>query len=253
MEDRVRAELQRLGEGSSTVGQENRLLRALFYGDFGSGKTTLALHCIENKGIWVTTDSAWVVVDKYPALQEKVYRYPFTGFEQIRAFCEAKVEGIEPWASADTLIWDTCTGSLDTFLYRILNDPKMKFNDQRHDEVPSWTHYGIMQRKLRETVDSLSKSDYNVIYLAHLREPTEEDRKKKHFALRANAPEASYNIIAREVQLIGWMHKEGKGLGRQVQFEGTLREAAKSQVSTIQEDTYPVEQVPELIRKWKTR
>lgn len=253
MEDRVRAELERIAQGSTTVAHERRLLRALFYGDFGSGKSTTALKCIEDKGIWITTDSAWVVIDKYPELRDKVTRFPFTGFSQIRSFCEAKDEGIEPWASADTLIWDTATGSIKSTLNNFLNDPRMKFSDQRHPDVPSWTHYGIIERKLLETVDVLSKSQYNVIYLGHMREPNDQDREKKRFAVRANAPEASYNIIAREVQLIGWLFKEAQGGKRKIQFEGTLREQAKSQLSTITEMTYNLDQIPELVNQWKQR
>lgn len=252
MDARVRDELLRIAEGATTVANERRLLRALFYGDFGSGKTTTALHCIEKKGIWITTDSAWVVIDKYPELKDKVIRFPFTGFSQIRSFCEAKDEGIEPWASADTLIWDTATGSIESTINYFLNTLPV-FNDQRHKDVPSWTHYGIVQRKLRDTVDVLSKSQYNVIYLGHIREPNEQDREKKRFAIRANAPEASYNIIAREVQLVGWLYKENRGDKRKIQFEGTLREQAKSQLSTIKEGTYDLDQIPELIKKWKTR
>lgn len=251
MDDKTRADLLRIAEGSTTVAHERRLLRALFYGDFGSGKSTTALHCIEEKGIWVTTDSAWVVIDKYPELRNKVHRFNFTGFNQLRVFCEAKEEGIEPWASADTLIWDTFTGSIDTTLYNMLNDKNFRFTDQRHPEVPSWTHFGLIQRKMRETVDVLSKSGYNVIYLGHIREPNEQDREKKRFAIRANAPEASYNIVAREVALLGWLYKEGKGDKKLIQFEGTLREQAKSQLSTIQESTYELNQIPELVRKWK--
>lgn len=253
MDDKVRAELLKLSQHAAPVAEERRLLRALFYGDFGSGKSTTALRCIEEKGIWVTTDSAWVVIDKYPELQEKVHRFPFTGFSQIRAFCDAKDEGIEPWASADTLIWDTVTGSIKTYLNRLLSDPKMKFNDQRHDDVPSWTHYGIMERRLVETVDVLTRSQYNVIYLSHIREPNEQDRQKKRFAIRPNAPEASYNILAREVSLLGWLYKEDRGGKKKIQFEGTLREVAKSQISTINETTYDLDQIPELIQKWKTR
>lgn len=253
MDDKVRAELLRIAEGSTTVANEVRLLRALFYGDFGSGKTTTALKCIENKAIWITTDSAWVVIDKYPELQDKIVRWPFTGFSQIRSFCEAKEEGIEPWASADTFIWDTVTGSIKLSLLNLLNNPRMRFNDQRHDDVPSWTHYGIVERKLQETVDVLSRSKYNVIYLGHVREPNEQDLQKKRFAIRANAPEASYNIIAREVQLVGWLYREAKGQQRKIQFEGTTREQAKSQLSTIQEMTYNLDQIPDLVKKWKQR
>ena len=252
VDDKTRAEQLRIAEGSSTVSNEKRLLRALFYGDFGSGKSTTALKCVEDKGIWVTTDSAWVVIDKYPELQDKITRFPFTGFSQIRSFCEAKAEGIEPWASADTLIWDTFTGSIESTLNFFI-DTLPVFNDQRHPEVPSWTHYGLIQRKLRETIDVLSKSQYNVIYLGHNRDPNEQDKLSGKFASRPNAPEASYNIVAREVQLLGWLFKEAKGSQKKIQFEGTTRQSAKSQVSTINETTYLLEQVPELIKKWKMR
>jgi AAA domain len=242
-------ELNRLASQPS-VDQERRLLRALFYGDFGSGKSTLALHLVENKAIWITTDSAWVVIYKYPELMARVTRFPFEGFSQIRSIVQAHKEGIEPWCTYDTLIWDTFTTSIETSLRNLV--ASKQYNDQRDPEVESWTHYNIVSKKLRETVDTLSKSNLNIIYTGHIRDPNDQDKQKKRFAIRANAPEASYNIVAREVSLIGWLYKDDRGSKKRIQFEGTLREQAKSQISTIQETVYNLDQIPELVRQWKT-
>jgi hypothetical protein len=248
LRDALKAELDKLGRAEPVSGRR-KLLRALFYGDFGSGKSTLSLNCVEERGIWITTDSAWVVADKYPELAQKMERYDYTGFSQLQAIALAHKEGIEPYGAFDTLIWDTASTGIKRTLREMVK--KNKFNDQRHAEVESWTHFNLVKAKLTETLEILSNSDLNIIYTMHQQQPVEDDVKKQRSGLRGNAPGASFDIIAQEVQLIGWLHKERAGAKRVIQLEGTTRETAKSQISTIPEKTYLQDEIPNLIRKWK--
>lgn len=232
-----------------SIALTGRKLRALFYGDFGAGKTTLAAQLVENKGCLITTDSNWVVILKYPEIAAKITRYAFEGFTQLQAIAKAHAEGIEPWCTYDTLIWDTASRGIERFVGKLVD--RKKFNDQRDPDVQSWTHYNLTLRRLSETVDILSKTDLNIIYTTHLREPTEQDRNRKRFAIRPNAPEKSFELLGQEVSLIGWVYKENKGGKRLVSFEGTNLQTGKSQISTIDERTYVIDEIPDLIRKWR--
>lgn len=251
MDKILQAELEKMGQPQS-IKDSNRRLRAFFYGDPGAGKTTLAAHLIENKAAIITADSAWVVLDKHPELSEKIDRYPFTSFAQVRAMAIAHGEGIEPWCTYDTLIWDPVSQAVNLMLRGLVDN--RKYPKEQHDpEVEGWPHYRIIERSLIDTVKTLNESDMNIIYTAHIKDPSTADKEKKRFAIRPDLPEASYKAIAREVQLLGWLYKEAKGGQRKIQFEGTLQETAKSQISTIPEKTYQVSEIPDLISKWKSR
>jgi hypothetical protein len=234
-----------------SVADAPRKLRALFYGDPGTGKTSLAGELVESKGAIFTTDSAWVVLLNKPEVAAKIDRWAFEGFSQLRAFVEAHNEGIEPYASYDTLIWDTYAKGVDNML-RNLVDGKKYPKEQSDPEVEAWPHYRRAERALIDTIKVLNASDLNVIYTAHVRDPKDKDRQNKRFAIRPNGPEACYNAVAQEVQLIGWLYHDDKNNPEpKIQIQGTLQETAKSQISTVLPGTYRVSEIPPLIQKWK--
>lgn len=252
----ILAELDKLGEPASALEQPKKL-RAMFYGDTGAGKTTLAAQLIEKKACLIYADSAWVVVQKYPEIAKNIIPYPFDSFKQVRAIVEAHDEGIEPYASFDTLIWDTVSVSVKIMLRNLVlgkdGQKGLTFdkNQQIHPSVEGWPHYNIVEKALTETITALNRSDLNVIYTAHTREPTEQDQKKKKFAIRPDMPEACFKAVAREVQIIGWIHQENKDGPRLMQTIGTLTETAKCQIPTLEQGIHKIQEVKNAILKWK--
>lgn len=254
MEAKALEALQALCQPMS-LENEKRLLRLLFYGDPGTGKTSLIFEIIKRLGgntCLLTTDSAWTVLyqDKFKDLLPTIQRYPFAGFAQVRSIVEARKEGIEPYASFDHLVLDTVSTSVDSVMRKLVDtvkDPKVKAQ-QPHDLVEGWPHYRITERALRDTVNELNRTDMNIFYAAHIREPNENDKAKKRFAIRPNMPQASYNVVAQEVSLIGWLHVEkGKHL---IQTQPTLTETAKSQIATIPQSILLADEIPDLVQKW---
>src|SRR5437660_4269960 len=258
MDPNFLAQLEALEEKFASL-QERKLLRALLYGDAGVGKTTLAINLIQNKGLLVTSDSAWQVIYKYPELQHKITRYPFKGFTQVQAIAQAHKEGIVPYCNYDTLIWDPVSSAVDVVLRNLLEAKRKTIDWKKHQpdpDVEGWPHYRIAARLLPDTVIELNESELNVIYVAHIKEPTKndkEDRVVKRFSIRPDLPEACFKVLHKEVQLLGWLYKENHGGQRKIQFEGTTSETAKSQPSTVEEITYNVNQLPELVTKWRNQ
>lgn len=234
-----------LGESINPVNlmDVTQRFRLFFYGDTDCGKTSLACRLVKDKGLLVYGDSAWSVVKKYEDVAHKWDVVPFDGFAQLRTIAEAHSAGHPTVAKYDTLLIDPVSVAVNTMLRRVADQNKVK--------VEGWPEYRVVERYLTDTIEILNKSDLNIIYTAHQKFPSDADREKKQFAIRGNLPEACYNVIAREVQLIGYMFKEKRGAKRQIQLEGTLTESAKCQIPGIEETTYDVDEFLILMKKWR--
>jgi len=261
MDPKLQARLKDLDAMASDLDETKKLVRALFYGDFGVGKTTLAgaiakiVEPYEGKRdiCLVTTDSAYSVLTADEELKKRIKRYPFDSYSQIRMIALAHAEGIEPYVSYRTLIWDTVTTSNDEVLRDLVSRQKFE-KDQRHPELEAYPHYRMSANALKEVVKALKNTDMHVIYTAHVKFPNEQDKSKNKFAIRPNAPEMAYNVVGQEVNLIGWLfkEKEGREYVRKIQTTGTKEETAKSQIPTIPETILNQSEIPSLISQWMT-
>lgn len=240
-------EIEKL-ETPQELAEVPKLLRALFFGVPGAGKTSLAGQLIEKKALVVYTDSNYTVLQKDPEIKSKISIVPFTGFDQIRTIAQAHSAGIEPYCKYDTLIWDTVSEAIQIMLRRVVSIP---FSSQVHDTLESWEHYRMIKSFLGETLEVLNKSTLNVIYISHLQDASEDDKKHKQYAVRSNMPRACYIKLAQEVNLIGCLSKEAAGQPRKIQLEGSTEESAKSQIPTLPEGKYLIPEVITKIQEWK--
>lgn len=252
MKPLTKAERALVEQASPDSMLQNRRLRALFYGDFSSGKTDLALRILDSIGFrrcgFFTSDSAWTTAHKYPDIVAKLDRFNFEGTSQIELFIKARAEGIEPYASWDAVLWDTISTSSDVVLDNLTD--AHPFNDQIHPESPGWTHYNITTRRIKSAIDTLKATDLHVIYTAHVRYPSAQEKKDSKLLIRPNLPEQSYRAVAQEVQLIGHLFKNRQGGRRMVQVEATNTVTAKTVLSTVPEGTYKSDDLPRLIAEW---
>lgn len=235
------------------ISDETKLIRALFYGDFGMGKSTLCLKMAELFGgeiIWITSDSAWRVIDKMPEIKPMVRRIPYQSFSQVAAVALAADEKMPGYEKVRTIIWDSVSRGVDRTL-RLLVDGKKYPKVQDDPDVEAWPHYRRAERALGETVQILNNSTLNVLYTAHTRFPSDKDKEQQKFAIRPNLPEASYKVVAEEVSLIGWLHRDAVGSKRMCQTQGTKTVTAKSQIATVDETILETSKIPALIQQWK--
>lgn len=239
-----------------SVADTKTLLRAMYYGDFDSGKTDLVAKTVKALGgraMLYYTDSGWTTLQKYPEIAENIDILSFESFTQIRTFAVAHMQGLEPFCNYNTLIWDTASTGCYNTLRKLVANIKVP-SEQKHPDYEGWTHYGLLKGGIRDLVEDLTKSNLNIIYTAHYAEPSKtekEERVEKSYAIRPNIPEATFKLFAQECNLMGWLWKEKDGDARQITFEGTMRRVAKSQLPGIDERTYKVDQIPELIKKWQ--
>lgn len=249
MDEKQLALLKSLG-GPRTLADIPRLVRPYIYGDPGTGKTDLAVKIVDAIGgtpIWITGDSGWSTVLKYPEVAERTYFSEFDSFAAMRLMVQAREEGIEPFCDCDTLVWDTASTGINSMLRTVVREKPLP-GESKDPSIEAWGHYRMVESALKDTVEVFRKSSMHVIYLAHIRDPTDKDKEKKRFAIRPAGPEACYRIIAQEANLIGWLYKEKEN--RLLQVNPTLQETAKTQIPTIEEKSYPVAEIPKLLAKY---
>lgn len=227
--------------------------RGLLYGDFGAGKTTLGIQIaalLGQKICLVYADSAWTVILNYHDIYPRVHKLPFGGLSTIDTILKARDYGLTPWCEFDVLMWDTASTSANTVLRNLVGARKFP-KDQYAPDLEGRPHYRLLELGFRELIPKLRESDLHIIYTAHLRTPSEDDVKKGKLQWRPAFPEATYKEIAREANLIGYMHKkEESGNQRWIQLNGTDQTAAKCQIPGIPERTYKSEEIPQLISRW---
>src|ERR1700754_4726791 len=170
--------LEKLATMAKTnLASEQKLFRGFLYGDFGVGKTHMAGQIAKVLGgpiCLINTDSAWTTLLKDPEIASLTTRYQFDSLPAVRMIIDAHNEGIEPYASYRTLIWDTVTTSIDNVL-RDLVDLKKFPTEQRDPSLEAYPHYRMASNSMKETIDLIKQSDLNVIYTGHVKFPSEAD------------------------------------------------------------------------------
>jgi hypothetical protein len=234
--------------------EESRRVRLCFYADPGLGKTTLSgkiAHLLGGDICLITSDSAWTVLLGHPEIAKKIQRWPFEGLSQISAIAEAHMEGIEPWCNFNTLIWDTVSTSVSNVLRSLVAaHPNTDAKDALGRTVEGWPHYRTTEGLLKDTIELLNKTKLNIIYTAHVKDPTDTDRKNSKYAIRPAMPDASYKALAREVNLVGWLHREAANQELKIQTVPTTTVTAKSQIPTVPQIIQPVNNLPQQIMEW---
>lgn len=253
MDPKLLDELNKLGEPASLYEQQF-IFRGLIYGDPGAGKTDLgikianALCPVDKKICLVYADSNWTTVKKYPNIAKKVHAYPFGGFSMIKTILAAREEGIEPYCDFSVLQWDTWSTSVDQVSRQLVD--KRKYPKEQHDpEVEGWPHYRLLERGFIDLITLLLKSNIHIVYTAHERWPSDADLKKGKVANRPQAPEATYNVLARDSNMIGFLFKEDPSPQRFLRLNGSKQVKAKCQVPGLDEITYKVEDVVSRIKE----
>jgi hypothetical protein len=236
------------GEGETG---SRKLLRPFIYGDPKIGKTDLVARiCVELglKPMWFYSDSGISTLDKFPELAARTRFIPYDGLTQVRLITKAREEGVEPFCNYDTLVWDTVSTAINSTLRALVREKPLGPKEQADPDLEGWGHYRLAEANMKDTVAKLTKSGMHVFYIAHIRDPNDKDKEKKRFAIRPAGPEATYRVIAQEANLIGWLYKDqGK---RKLDLVGSLQVTAGTQIPTLAEKLYPVEEIPKLLAKY---
>ena len=227
--------------------------RGVLYGDFGQGKTDLGCkiaNVLGERFLLIYSDSAWTTVLKYPDIAAKMDKLPFGGLSQISTILDAREKGIAPFSEYDVILWDTVSTSADTVLRNLVkvkgNSPKMEVNRRGLEE---YDHYRWLEISFKDLIPRLRDSDLHIVYTAHKRDPKQQDVKEGKLAIRPSFPEATFQVVARESNMVGHVYATDK-LEYRIQLNGTDQVRAKCQIPGIDQKIHLADNIPVLLKKW---
>lgn len=240
--------------------------KGFLFGEYGVGKTKVACECAETAGLDVYTDRGYQTLFNHPELKDKIKAVPYQGLNHLTAIGQAVAEGIAPYDQYDLIVIDTISQVQEEYL-DFLNDnftyngalrekaiPRVNSMEAKRlglseQEVLGLPDYHLTRNKMRHPIKSLIKAPVNVMFIAHLREPSFLEQQKGKLVRRPTVTEAVFKLIAREASFMGLMEREGNK--RTIQFKTDKRTVSKSQIAELDDKIINADDLPEILMKWR--
>lgn len=245
----------------------NRFWKGFIYGEYGVGKTIVTGQCIKKRGLVIATDRGSDAFYNHPELLDKVEVVPYQGLTHLTAIAKAIEEDDPLYREFDLISCDTVSQMQEEYL-DWLNDnytfggdlrvratprPEAKRADitLKEQEIIGFGDYHLARRYMSTPIKSLIKSPVNVMFLAHLREPSFLEVAKGKLVRRPTLTETVFKLIAREVSFLGFMERSGSK--RTLQFSTDKRTVSKSQIAELDGKTINAEELSKILQIWKEK
>jgi GTPase SAR1 family protein len=251
-------------------GPNFKYIKALFYGDYGVGKTVLASSFGET--LFLAADPGWVSATNHKGTRENVTPVQYRGYKHFNALTIALAERVKTktrdFGAYKTFVIDT----LDEIVADVIDSVVEGYDRGKGNDRPEFdarvgalparktlpdfdvagrTDYHVVRNLLRGPLRRLMSAPVNVIILTHEREPTEEEKKKKDTLkiLRPSLTDSVYKVVANHAHLLGHMTREGEV--RKISFIRDRTVAGKSRIAELDGKTILAEQLPKFVARWQ--
>lgn len=236
-----------------------RYYKGCHYGEYGTAKTVTAGKLSRTKFLVIATDNGWSSLDNHDDLVDRFDVLPYDGLSQLREVAQWSWESDFPY---DLVHLDTVSQMQEEFLDFLLDEIswsqafREKSQPKRRGaevvEVPGRADYHVTRNKMRGPIKELIKAPVDVVFSAHLREPTEDEKSKAVFARRPSMTQTVYSLIAREASVMALFERSKTG-GIQIICETDRKQVAKSRIKSLDNQTVNVEQFVKSIHDWKDK
>lgn len=236
-----------------------RFYKGFHYGEYGTGKTITAGKLSRTKFLVVCTDNGWTSFDNHPDLVDRFDIVPYDGLSQLTALAEWSYETDFPY---DLVHVDTVSQVQEEYLDFLLDEISWSQNFREKSqakkrgaeivEVPGRADYHVTRNKMRGPVKALIKAPVDVVFSAHLREPTEDEKAKGILIRRPTLTSTVYSLIAREASVMA-LFERTKDNGISIKCETDKKQVAKSRIKSLDNRTVTVDEFVSAIHVWKDR
>lgn len=236
-----------------------RFAKLFNYGEYGTGKTVTAGKLSRSKFLVVHTDNGWTSLDNHPDLVDRYDIVQYDGLSQLTTLAEWSYESDFPY---DLIHLDTVSQMQEEYLDFLLEEISWSQNFREKSqarrkgaeivEVPGRADYHVTRNKMRGPIKALIKAPVDVVFSAHLREPTEDEKAKGILVRRPTLTQTVYSLIAREASVMAFFERT-KTNGIQIVCETDRKQVAKSRIKSLDNRTVSVDEFVSAIHDWKDR
>ena len=237
--------------------------KGFLYGEYGVGKTTLCGNLVHKKALFIHTDRNFIVLKKVPGALDKIDLMPYTGLSQLEAVAKAIEEQLtvngKDYSEYDLVVVDTISQVQEEYLDWLYENYDWKGNHREQampttrglDELSSigLPDYKVTRDKMRKPIKSLIKAPVDVIFVAHLREPSAMEVAKGKMVRRPTLTEAVFKLIAREVNWMGLMEREKSEI--KIQFATDRKTVSKSSIEGLENKTLTADETIKVLNEFK--
>jgi hypothetical protein len=236
-----------------------RNYKGFHYGEYGTAKTVTTGKISRTKFLVVATDNGWTSLDNHDDLLDRYDVVPYNGLSQLREIAEWSYEDDFPY---DLVHVDTISQVQEEYLDFLLDEITWSQNFREKSqarrkgaetvEVPGRADYHVTRNKMRGPIKELIKAPVDVVFSAHLREPTEDEKAKAILVRRPTLTQTVYSLIAREASVMALFERSKSG-GIQIICETEKKQVAKSRIKSLDGKTVSVDEFVNSIHAWKDR
>lgn len=239
----------------------SKFWNGFIYGEYGVGKTIVTSRLVRNRGLCIATDQGTNALYNHPDLLDKIDVVPYYGLSQLTAIATAVTDNYGVYGEYDVIWVDTISQVQEEYL-DWLNDnytftgnmrekalPRPGAKNLKPEEIIGLGDYNLARRNMSSPIKRLVKAPVNVMFLAHLREPTFMEQAKGKLVRRPTVTETVFKLIAREVSFLGLMEREGKK--RTIQFKTDKKTVSKSQIAELDDTVVSDDDFVRILQEWE--
>lgn len=237
--------------------------KGFLYGEYGVGKTTFCGMLTHKKTLVIHADRNYAVLKKLPQAVDKIDLMPYTGLSQLEAVAKAITEGLTiggiDYSEYELVVIDTISQIQEEYLDWLYDNYEWKGNHRESasptsrglDELSSigLPDYKVTRDKMRKPIKALIKAPCDVIFVAHLREPSAMELAKGKMVRRPTLTEAVFKLIAREVNWMGLMERDKSEI--KIQFATDRKTVSKSSIEGLENKTLTVDETIKVLNEFK--
>lgn len=230
-----------IAEANKEVTETSANRVTVLYADYGKRKTTTSCAMVQNHGLLLSSDDSWKVLlnERHKELYNKITVIKLEGISQLDYI---------DFAGYDTIIWDTVSQSVDSFLDLLYDKGKWPSKQgkqgYREEVVTSEAElaglailapvdYRVTRDKIRPALNRLfTETDAHIIFTSQVTEPL--PGLSKDLRARPSIPASTFKIIGTRADLIGYITPAGGSKFSINLAEDSVSFLAKSRIEGLQ-------------------